>query len=328
VIETPNGYHIEYLADYPACAEEVGHLKYREWLHTSPDRLYEVWIEEIRASALKDGFPMTLLVLEANELVGFVTLVELEEKMGIEGSLWLITLYVKEAHRGRGVGSALIARCIAEAGRMGHAALYLWTESSYLTRYYERRGWRLIGQDEDGEDVMVYELAAVGMPARHVQVRPVRSEDASDLRKACFPRNTLEEVQAQIAGNIERYGEQKGVQLVAVIDGKVIGTMTLIRNAHALFAHRADLYSILVDVNHQRQGMARRMLEESRRIAGGMDIEILETSCRAGTGAETAYARMGFIEYGRLPRGIIEPWGERQVFDQVYYYLPPDDGED
>jgi GNAT superfamily N-acetyltransferase len=152
-------YVVAYLADHPAYVEEVGHLKYGQWLHTSPDRPYEVWIDEIRHSARKNAFPMTLIALRGAELLGFVTLIELEEKADIEHGLWLITLYVKANYRRKGIGAALIERCIEEAGQMGHPALYLWTESSELTGYYGRRGWCRIGRDAgSGEEIMVYEL--------------------------------------------------------------------------------------------------------------------------------------------------------------------------
>jgi len=151
------GYRVEYLADFPIYAQDVGHLKYEQWLHSSPDRPYETWIDEIARSARKDAFPMTLVLLQDVALLGFVTLIELDENAGVVNGLWLITLYVKAEYRRQGLGTALIARCIAEALRMGYGALYLWTEFPALTTYYERRGWRRIGQDEDGHDVMVYD---------------------------------------------------------------------------------------------------------------------------------------------------------------------------
>jgi len=151
---------LAYLADHPCYVQEVGDLKYEQWRHTSPDRPYEVWIDEIRDSARSDAFPMTLIALQGTTLVGFVTLIVLDDRAGIRDGLWLITLYVKESHRRQGIGERLIDRCVDEMRRAGYRALYLWTESPKLTRYYACRGWRQIGQDEDGDDMMVYELEA------------------------------------------------------------------------------------------------------------------------------------------------------------------------
>jgi hypothetical protein len=34
------------------------------------------------------------------------------------------------------------------------------------------------------------------------------------------------------------------------------------------------------------------------------------------------YRRLGFVEWGRLPRGIVEPREEPKVYDQVHFYMP------
>jgi len=152
-------YTIEYLADRPATIAEVGDLKYGHWKNTSPDRPYDVWIDEIRYSARRDAFPMTLVAIAGDELLGFVTLVEMDEHAAVADGLWMITLYVKLEHRRQGIGEALMGRCTVEARRLGYGALHLWTDGAELTGYYAHRGWRLIGRDDEGDDVMVCGLA-------------------------------------------------------------------------------------------------------------------------------------------------------------------------
>lgn len=157
------------------------------------------------------------------------------------------------------------------------------------------------------------------MAADAVTIRPARLSDAADLRERCFPMNTFEEVEARLAESIRLYEQKSSVRLVAEVEGRVAGTALLTRNAHALFAHRAQLEDVVVQGGYQRRGIARRLVEDCCNQARAMDVEILETSCRAGTPAEEVYRRLGFIEYGRLPRGIVEPWSGR-AFDQVYFY--------
>ena len=154
--------YIEYLADFPAYIEEVAQLKYAQWQHTAPERPYEVWVEEIEHSSRRNGLPMTLVALQEKELLGFVTLVEIREKAGIKNGVWLITLFVKGQHRDAGHGRNLIERCLAEVHSKGYSAIHLWTESTHLTDYYARYGWHLLGQDESGEDIMVYDLDKFG----------------------------------------------------------------------------------------------------------------------------------------------------------------------
>ena len=47
---------------------------------------------------------------------------------------------------------------------------------------------------------------------------------------------------------------------------------------------------------------------------------MLEISCRGGTPAEGAYRGLGFVEWGRLPGGLVEEDGT--AFDEVHSYLP------
>ena len=59
---------------------------------------------------------------------------------------WLAAMVVAPEHRGRGVGTALVAAIEDEARRQGHAALYTSTDT--LVGLLQRRGWRAIGSTE------------------------------------------------------------------------------------------------------------------------------------------------------------------------------------
>jgi GNAT superfamily N-acetyltransferase len=160
------------------------------------------------------------------------------------------------------------------------------------------------------------------MSGKNVVIRPVELKDAEQVRENCFSMNTLEEVQADIEKYLRDFEDGKCVQLVAEIEGVVIGTVILVRQEHPLKAHRAQLGSLVVHPDYQRQGIARRLVEESKSYAKDMGVEILEIGSRGGEVAETVYRHLGFIEWGRLPRGLIEPWGEHKVYDVVHFYQP------
>jgi hypothetical protein len=62
------------------------------------------------------------------------------------------------------------------------------------------------------------------------------------------------------------------------------------------------------------------LVEAAPDRAAGLGVTLLEIDCRGGEPAEKIYPRFGFLEFGRLPGGIVEPWEEGQVFDQVFFY--------
>ena len=155
-----------------------------------------------------------------------------------------------------------------------------------------------------------------------IVVRQARAEDAAQLREHCFSANTLAEVQARIAEALQAAQEGQQELLVAEVKGTVVGTGTLIRYTHPLYTHRGQVVSLVVHPAYQRQGIARRIVEALSDRARSAGLEILETSCRGGTPAEQVYARLGFVEYGRLPRGIKETWDTYRVYDEVFFYMP------
>jgi GNAT superfamily N-acetyltransferase len=159
-----------------------------------------------------------------------------------------------------------------------------------------------------------------------ILIRPVEPGDAAQLRENCYSANTLAKVEERIADNLRAYQEGTGVHLVAEVKGVVVGTGGLVRKAHPLHAHRGELVSLVVHPDYQRRGIARRIVTDLRRYAAEMGLQILEVSCRGGTPAEVVYGRLGFVECGRLPAGIlpggiIEPWSERRVYDEVSFYM-------
>jgi GNAT superfamily N-acetyltransferase len=153
-------------------------------------------------------------------------------------------------------------------------------------------------------------------------VRPVKLSDAGDLRDNCFLMNTLEQVQLRIKANMQRAEEKVGLLLVAEVGGVVVGTGGFKRRSHPLEAHRAELVDLVVSADHRRRGIARRLVEACCAHAAAFGAEIMETSCRGGTPAERVYPRVGFIEWGRMPGGLVEPWGKRDVYDLVCFHRP------
>ena len=155
-----------------------------------------------------------------------------------------------------------------------------------------------------------------------VRYRLIALEDAGQLHTNCMPGGTLEGIRRRIPEDLHAHQAGERVPLVAIVDGEVRGTATLVRQAHPLKRHIADIVDVVVDHRYWRRGIARGLFDALRAQAAAMGIELLATSCRGGTTAETVYRRLGFTEYGRLARGLKERSG--RVFDEVLFCQPLD----
>lgn len=155
-----------------------------------------------------------------------------------------------------------------------------------------------------------------------VKVRLARIDDAPQVQANCMPMNSVAEVRAHIEENLAAYAEGTRVPLVAEVAGAMVGNALLIRERHPLRRHRAVWHDIVVASTHQRRGIARRLLAETLTQAATLGIAILETSARGGEPAEEVYRHLGFREWGRLPGGLQQAWGQQRSFDEVYYFLP------
>jgi GNAT superfamily N-acetyltransferase len=155
-----------------------------------------------------------------------------------------------------------------------------------------------------------------------IVVRVVRPADAAMLQHNCFVMNTIEETAARIDENLQGYAEGGVIPMVAEVEGVVVGSAVLKRKNHPLYRHRADLGDMVVCGEHQRRGIARRLIEALHDRAAEIGVTIFETSVRGGTPAEEVYRRVGFREYGRLPDGLVETWGDHGVYDEVLLWIP------
>jgi ribosomal protein S18 acetylase RimI-like enzyme len=75
------------------------------------------------------------------------------------GTCQLSTLWVDEPHRRSGLGSALLSAVEAEASRRGCTQVALLTHDFQAPRFYERHGYRRVGEIPDyptGHAQLVY----------------------------------------------------------------------------------------------------------------------------------------------------------------------------
>ncbi|MEU7525603.1 GNAT family N-acetyltransferase [Saccharothrix sp. NPDC042600] len=110
-----------------------------------PEAELAAWEADVRAKGYRlDRFPERVwrVAEEDGEVIGFALVTP-------DGKLW--QLQVDPPHWGRGVGFALHGWCVAEFRGMGVATarLDVFAENHRARRFYERRGWREVGRDDD-----------------------------------------------------------------------------------------------------------------------------------------------------------------------------------
>lgn len=155
---------------------------------------------------------------------------------------------------------------------------------------------------------------------KNVVIRPVKQNDAKELWENIFSRNTPAEVEERIAGNLERMKNGEYIHYVAEVEGAVIGNMLFIRDAHPLGRHKCTIGDVVVNPAFQRRGIAKRLLEKCKEHARKLGLKLITVNVRGGTIAEEVYKKLGFVEAGRIPEGIIETWGSNDAFDEVVLY--------
>jgi N-acetylglutamate synthase-like GNAT family acetyltransferase len=92
--------------------------------------------------------PTTILALVDGELAGSVSLLANDDARIREYSPWLASLLVLPAYRRRGIGEALVRRCVETAAGLGIDRLHLYTDDA--AAFYARLGWQPLARADLG----------------------------------------------------------------------------------------------------------------------------------------------------------------------------------
>ncbi|MBU0998603.1 GNAT family N-acetyltransferase [Patescibacteria group bacterium] len=158
----------------------------------------------------------------------------------------------------------------------------------------------------------------------NITIRPVKISDVESLQKNIYSRDSLDQTREIINKSLEKTRLGTAFHLVAEVDGIVVGNIKVEFKQHVLERHRGELFDVVVNPRYQKKGIARLLFNKCKKLCLENGILILETSVRGRTPGETVYRRLGFIQYGRLPRGFKEPWDDEKIFDQIFFYMDLD----
>lgn len=107
---------------------------------------YPAWTIEEACTELANanGLPQSLLVVQDGRTIGCASLLADDEVEGFAAiSPWLGNLWVDPAHRGRGVGRALVDAVVELARAGGADSLHLVADNTVA--WYARIGWAPLG---------------------------------------------------------------------------------------------------------------------------------------------------------------------------------------
>jgi predicted N-acetyltransferase YhbS len=134
--------HIRYLVDYQQAIPQVARWLFDEWGRSVSGSSVEAAVARVHERLHRDQLPLTLVAMDAEAVIGTVSLIPCDMETRPDLSPWLASLYVSPDCRRRGVGSALIEAAVGEATRVDIDSLFLFTDTSETL--YAKHGWEQI----------------------------------------------------------------------------------------------------------------------------------------------------------------------------------------
>lgn len=148
------------LKDKQEYIKEVAILTQKEWGENNLTRnefnnKIKRKIEKIK-NLFNNKYYCKLILLNNNELVGFISIFPTDEKERKNLSPWYATMYVKKEYRGKGYSKILNDAILKEARKKKIKKLYLKTE---LINYYEKYGAKYIENLNEKEKLYYFDLS-------------------------------------------------------------------------------------------------------------------------------------------------------------------------
>lgn len=139
--------------------EEVETLTYLEWgskinNEEELENKINIKIQKVRNN-LNNPYFCKLILLDNEELIGFISLFENDCDEKKELKPWYATMYVKKEYRGKGYSKLLNNAILKEAKESDFNKVYIKTD---LINYYEKFGAHYLENLNNGEKLYYIEL--------------------------------------------------------------------------------------------------------------------------------------------------------------------------
>ncbi len=181
---------IHYLRDHRDAIPTLARWHHAQWAWCTPHLTVEDRIRGFEERARCGRIPTGLVALVDGSVVGLACLVAHDLDSRPDLSPWLASVFVVEAFRGRGIGSALSERTAEETVRLGHDRLFLLTFDK--VSFYVRLGWSVLDTAvyaDTPATIMVRETCSqVTGPLPSKRARAQRRADQQHARHEGRPR--------------------------------------------------------------------------------------------------------------------------------------------
>lgn len=117
-------------------------------------------------------------------------------------------------------------------------------------------------------------------------------------------QQSLEEEQKYLESVVDKIKNKKGVYLLAFVDGKLIGSTDI--NMMDKVRSHVGIFGIIIDKDYRGQGIGTFLMDSIIKEAKLKlkELKIITLDVYANNFiAQSLYKKLGFIEYGRLPKG-------------------------
>lgn len=165
-----------------------------------------------------------------------------------------------------------------------------------------------------------------------VWLRPAIEDDAAEMIRGMnsvaregkyFLRSHFERDVETERAFIARTREQGDLILVAVVQGRLVGWVTLFRARPEFLRHTASLGMAVIE-GFRGLGIGSALLDSGLKWAAEHGIEKVNLGVRASNArARALYSRFGFVEEGVRVREIRDQQGRYDNNVEMAYFVPP-----
>jgi predicted N-acetyltransferase YhbS len=128
---------IDHLFRHAHLTGAVARLIYEEFWKDRDGMSVADLVAHLETARDPDRIPLCLVALAGGELAGTVNLIDNDDRARTHLHPWLAAMVVVERHRGQGIGTRLVQALLAEAARLGFAAVHFGTDGP---GFYARLG--------------------------------------------------------------------------------------------------------------------------------------------------------------------------------------------